>query len=144
MSGVFALGAGLSSTLLCKMTTVPRALYSLPMFQRDATPALRARVLERDDHRCYYCGRLATELDHVNPFSRGGLTIESNLVAACVHCNHSKGDRTPEEWRRDQAVSALARRVAAGRTRRGRIKAAVTKRQATRPPAYLADLLHRR
>lgn len=36
-------------------------------------------------------------LDHVIPRSRGGKSSWENLVACCRRCNHSKGDRTPEE-----------------------------------------------
>lgn len=126
------------------MSTAPRALLNLPIFQRDATPAMRAQVMERDSHRCRYCGSWATELDHVIPFSRpGGFTIESNLVAACVYCNRSKGDRTPDEWRRAQAIERLSQALAHRRTRQGRIEAVVSKRSASRPPAYLAELLGR-
>lgn len=58
----------------------------------------RRNVLRRDGHQCQYCesrGRLT--IDHVVPKSRGGLDTWDNLVAACVPCNHRKGNRTPEE-----------------------------------------------
>jgi len=61
--------------------------------------SLRLRVLARDLFCCAYCGGRASHVDHVFPRSRGGLDVESNLVAACEHCNLSKGDRTLEEWR---------------------------------------------
>lgn len=61
---------------------------------------LRLRVLVRDGFRCAYCGEGgATHCDHVMPRVRGGLDLESNLVAACAACNLSKGGRTPEQWR---------------------------------------------
>lgn len=62
--------------------------------------SLRLRVLARDRFTCVYCG--ATDLplhcDHVMPRSRGGMDVESNLVAACAPCNSSKRAMTPEEW----------------------------------------------
>lgn len=117
------------------------ALLNLPMFRRRATPELARVVMRRDGHRCQYCGAVAAELDHVKPYSRGGLTVAGNLIAACSLCNKSKGDRTPEEWRRDQAVQRLARTIAEGRTRRGQIKAVIAKTPSPQPPyAYLADL----
>lgn len=71
-----------------------------------------------------------------NPFSRpGGFTIESNLVAACVYCNRSKGGRTPDEWRRAQAVERLSQALAHRRTRRGRIEAVIRERAVSRSPA---------
>ncbi|MEV6628228.1 HNH endonuclease, partial [Amycolatopsis sp. NPDC051114] len=44
----------------------------------------RRGVLTRDGHRCAYCGRRATTIDHVTPLSRGGArTSWLNTVAAC-------------------------------------------------------------
>lgn len=57
----------------------------------------RAGVLRRDRHRCAYCGRRATTVDHVLPVSRGGAWSWLNTVAACVPCNSRKSDRTPQE-----------------------------------------------
>lgn len=63
----------------------------------------RLRILIRDKHRCQYCGKRGTQfdltLDHLNPRSRGGQTVQENLVAACKECNQRKGDRTPDEAR---------------------------------------------
>lgn len=56
-------------------------------------------VFARDDNRCTYCGATGSlTVDHVMPSSRGGGSDVANLVAACVPCNSSKGNRTPEEW----------------------------------------------
>ena len=51
----------------------------------------------RDRHRCAYCGRRATTVDHVVPRSRGGQDTWLNTVAACAADNHRKADRTPEQ-----------------------------------------------
>jgi 5-methylcytosine-specific restriction endonuclease McrA len=59
----------------------------------------RAGVLQRDGHRCAYCGRTASTIDHVLPRSRGGANTWLNTVAACGDCNQRKGDRTPAEAR---------------------------------------------
>lgn len=120
----------------------PTLLSSLPFLRREALPTLRREVMERDHYACCYCGAPATELDHVQPWSRGGLTLAGNLVAACVSCNHSKGDRTPDEWRRDQALAHFAQLVAVRRTRQGAIKAAIRKQAipSSPPPLALAAL----
>ncbi len=66
----------------------------------------KRNVLARDSWTCQYCG--ATEvpltIDHVIPRSRrtrrypdGGPHSWENCVAACLPCNHRKGDRLPEE-----------------------------------------------
>jgi 5-methylcytosine-specific restriction endonuclease McrA len=64
-------------------------------------PVSRRGVLRRDSHRCAYCGHSATTVDHVLPRSRGGADSWENLVACCLGCNNTKGDRTPAEmgWR---------------------------------------------
>ncbi|WP_146845833.1 HNH endonuclease, partial [Cellulomonas terrae] len=51
----------------------------------------------RDDHRCAYCGGGADTVDHVHPRSRGGRHEWTNVVAACVRCNHRKADRLLHE-----------------------------------------------
>ena len=62
-----------------------------------AVPVSRRGVLRRDGHRCAYCSRSAGTVDHVLPRSRGGSDTWENLVACCLRCNSTKGDRTPEE-----------------------------------------------
>ncbi len=60
-------------------------------------PVTRRGVLRRDGHRCAYCGKAASTIDHVLPRSRGGKDTWENLVACCLRCNNIKGDRTPQE-----------------------------------------------
>ena len=60
-------------------------------------PVTRRGVLRRDAHRCGYCGKAASTIDHVLPRSRGGKDTWENLVACCLRCNNIKGDRTPQE-----------------------------------------------
>lgn len=57
----------------------------------------RGGVFIRDNHRCAYCNKKATTIDHVFPRSRGGEWSWENCVAACEECNFFKADRTPEE-----------------------------------------------
>lgn len=54
----------------------------------------RSRLLERDGHRCGYCGEKAGTVDHVVPLARGGETSWLNTVAACFKCNNKKGSRS--------------------------------------------------
>lgn len=60
-------------------------------------PVSRRGVLRRDSHRCAYCGKAASTIDHVQPRSRGGRDSWENLVACCLRCNNIKSDRTPLE-----------------------------------------------
>lgn len=71
--------------------------------QRRGTPAqrgygyawrvIRKRVLEAYGYRCHYCGGEAKTVDHVVPLADGGTADPSNLVAACVSCNSSRGGK---------------------------------------------------
>ncbi|MEV5283486.1 MULTISPECIES: HNH endonuclease [unclassified Streptomyces] len=73
---------------LCRYVRVP--------FRRHA-PWSRRGVLIRDQHRCAYCGRRATTVDHVVPRAQGGRDAWLNTVASCAEDNHRKADRTPQE-----------------------------------------------
>ena len=61
----------------------------------------RRNIYARDANRCQYCGKPFSSseltLDHVLPRSRGGKATWSNIVCACVRCNHKKAGRTPRE-----------------------------------------------
>jgi 5-methylcytosine-specific restriction endonuclease McrA len=59
---------------------------------RRKVPLTRSAILARDGHRCVYCDRRATTVDHVVPRSRGGRHEWNNVVAACARCNNRKGD----------------------------------------------------
>ena len=54
-------------------------------------------MLVRDAHRCAYCGRRASTLDHVQPRSRGGGGHLAEHGRRLRPCNHRKADRTPEQ-----------------------------------------------
>jgi len=61
----------------------------------------RHNVWLRDKGRCQFCNvKLKMDeftYDHVIPFSKGGKTKWTNIVVACVPCNHKKANRTPAE-----------------------------------------------
>lgn len=56
--------------------------------------AQRWRILQRDRHRCTYCGATAKEatlhIDHILAVSLGGRSTDENLTVACAPCNLSK------------------------------------------------------
>lgn len=62
--------------------------------------AIRARIFERDNYTCQYCGERGKKLecDHVYPVSRGGTHDDDNLKTACRSCNRNKRNKTVEEW----------------------------------------------
>jgi hypothetical protein len=57
--------------------------------------ALRFQVLRRDGFTCQYCGRKPPEvklhIDHLQPWSSGGLNALENLKTSCEACNLGKG-----------------------------------------------------
>lgn len=69
----------------------------------------RARVLERDGHACYVCGRPAVEVDHLLPRTAGGGDELSNLAAICEDHHREKS--------KAEAAAGRARAAAARRAR---------------------------
>jgi 5-methylcytosine-specific restriction endonuclease McrA len=63
-----------------------------------AAPYTRSEVFARWEGTCTYCDAPAGHLDHVQPVSRGGRDVPSNVVPACADCNLSKSDLTLAEW----------------------------------------------
>lgn len=83
----------------------------------DAAPVSRRGVLRRDAHLCGYCGRPASTVDHIHPRSRGGEDSWENLVACCLTCNNTKGDRTLAQLGWSLRVTPRCPRGAAWRIR---------------------------
>lgn len=56
----------------------------------------RYKIFERDDFKCFYCGRSSYEdgavfhVDHIIPRNSGGEDTAENLVTCCSECNLSK------------------------------------------------------
>ena len=59
---------------------------------RICSPSERESVLRRDKSTCRYCGNRKPpfHIDHVYPYSRGGITSVENLVTSCQRCNQKK------------------------------------------------------
>lgn len=83
------------------MTSSPsgavRTAYARARRRRKA-PYRRSDVFARWDGRCCYCNAPAEHLDHVQPLSRGGRDVLSNVVPACADCNLAKAALTLAEW----------------------------------------------
>ncbi|MDC0273915.1 HNH endonuclease [Planctomycetaceae bacterium] len=69
---------------------------------RNPPLSLRFFVLKRDNFRCNGCGRspastsgLELEVDHIQPWSKGGDTVATNLQTLCFDCNRGKGASLP-------------------------------------------------
>lgn len=62
------------------------------MVNRSIPPGIRAAVLDRDSHKCSYCGSTYDlTIDHIIPVAKGGTSIIENLRTLCGRCNMSKG-----------------------------------------------------
>jgi hypothetical protein len=55
---------------------------------------MRTIILKRDAYKCVLCGAsppdVVLHVDHIVPFSRGGVTEPRNLRVLCDRCNHGK------------------------------------------------------
>lgn len=81
---------------------MPLSLTTLRFVDRPVTKEEGLQILERDQHRCQYCGldglasfenALAMSVDFVVPRARKGKKDPKNLVACCRSCNMIKGTR---------------------------------------------------
>lgn len=54
----------------------------------------RKIALKRDGYRCMWCGEPATTADHIIPSSKGGSDLPRNLLASCMECNTTRGNRS--------------------------------------------------
>lgn len=67
--------------------------------QRDPSLRLRYKVLKRDDFSCVCCGAspakktsILLHIDHIKPWSKGGVTELDNLQTLCQNCNLGKSN----------------------------------------------------
>ncbi len=69
--------------------------------KRTPSEAMRSRVLEFYEHRCFGCGVTAPParltIDHIVPRSRGGDAAFRNLQPLCEECQQKKADQEGEE-----------------------------------------------
>lgn len=88
-------------------TETGREARSVRTLRKDLKPSDRARILERDGHRCVLCGatpndpNVRLDVGHVVSVDAGlatGLSNEEinddeNLIAQCVECNLGQGSQ---------------------------------------------------
>jgi len=90
--------------------TTPRIVMGMPMVVRLVRSVVkhkrdikfsRVNVFTRDEFQCQYCGKRCDmrqlTKDHVVPRCQGGQTTWTNIVSACMRCNHKKDRCTPEQ-----------------------------------------------
>lgn len=75
----------------------------------------KKKVFERDNYTCQYCGRKGTDadlqLDHLEPFSRGGTNDEDNLITACGKCNIQKREKILNAFFAEKERETKAKRL---------------------------------
>lgn len=69
---------------------------------------LRAAILRRDNHVCYWCGKHATTVDHLTPRAIEPSDSPTNLVAACTTCNYRRGGQLAQAMRKQKPNPFLA------------------------------------
>ncbi len=89
-----------SPSISIRMPAVIR--LNRPVKLTKTSPKLtRGNLYLRDGYCCVYCEeRLPVReltYDHVIPRAQGGRTEWENVVTACRSCNHTKGNRTPDQ-----------------------------------------------
>lgn len=62
------------------------------------TTALRNKIKKRDDYTCQICGKVMHDgvglhIDHIQPVSKDGKTVASNLQVLCSKCNGRKSNK---------------------------------------------------
>jgi 5-methylcytosine-specific restriction endonuclease McrA len=81
---------------------MPLSLMTLSLVASPLSLQEGLKILERDDHRCQYCGldgrssfenALVMRVDFVVPRAKKGKKDPGNLVACCTPCNTIKGTR---------------------------------------------------
>jgi 5-methylcytosine-specific restriction endonuclease McrA len=68
---------------------------------RKEPPLTNRALFRRDQNVCLYCGKHFDDIqlsrDHVNPLSRGGQDVWTNVVTSCKRCNAHKGHKLLDE-----------------------------------------------
>jgi hypothetical protein len=81
---------------------------------------LRRRVLERDDHTCYFCGHRATKWMNIHHSKSGSDNRPQNLQTICVACHavlhigHSLGFGVIEIWKSRMSQVEIVKRTRKG------------------------------
>ena len=80
--------------------------YQIPSLK--LTPK-RHSILRKTNYKCGHCGCELTyencSFDHIIPQIKNGENSQDNLIAACKSCNHSKRDKTLEDFRNYKACN---------------------------------------
>lgn len=78
----------------------------------DFTPEQKRTILERDNYKCFICGRSANEgyelhIDHILPRDKGGKSTLDNAQTLCSICNFRKKNYNQTESGRRMFIRLL-------------------------------------
>jgi hypothetical protein len=117
--------------------------------------SVRREIALRDNFTCLYCnrrGEVDTDpdgelwaIDHVIPFSKGGLTCASNGALSCWRCNAEKSDMLPAQyirWLKFQSVATPKDDFAEGNQRSQLVLDEDTPDTAQAEPPAIEELRH--
>ena len=92
---------GLQTTLIMDSIVVVDSTISPHKYRKNVPILSNNALFKRDRNQCCYCGQVFNERkltrDHVQPLSKGGCDVWSNVCTACSGCNSYKDDQTPEQ-----------------------------------------------
>ena len=76
----------------------PASYNPIRYFERKSiSEELREKVFKRDNNKCQLrldgCTKVAEEVDHIIPVSKGGLNNIENLQSSCMNCNRKKSNK---------------------------------------------------
>jgi len=66
----------------------------IKVIRKTINEELRNIIFKRDNYKCKNCGSEKNlVIDHIIPFSKGGITEIDNLQTLCKKCNKEKGNK---------------------------------------------------
>ena len=64
------------------------------IIRKTISEEVRNMIFERDNYKCKICSSKENlVIDHITPFSKGGVTEINNLQTLCKKCNKEKGNK---------------------------------------------------
>lgn len=85
------------------VSRIVRANYNTNQYGQDKKAEwwrISGEVRKRDNNRCIWCGKPASQVHHIKPLSRGGLTVKANLGCVCDECHDKRHPHMHEKAKR--------------------------------------------
>lgn len=72
---------------------------------------LKQSILERDKHKCRYCGEIGKFVHHIKARALGGSNDLSNLITLCNPCHMKSHDLPTYKLTGDGVIETIAKRA---------------------------------